>query len=46
MCVRFSIEIPSGLVDAGETLEEAAKRELAEETGYQNGKIKVYRSNV
>lgn len=28
------IEIPAGLLDAGETLEECAERELFEETGY------------
>ncbi|OGC05104.1 hypothetical protein A2276_04085 [candidate division WOR-1 bacterium RIFOXYA12_FULL_43_27] len=34
------IEIPAGLVNKGEKLEEAAKRELKEETGYTAGKIK------
>lgn len=29
-----TIEVPAGLVDAGETPEEAAIRELKEETGY------------
>lgn len=28
------IEVPAGLVDAGESAEEAAVRELKEETGY------------
>lgn len=40
VCVRFSIEFPAGLVNAGETLLQAAQRELAEETGY-SGDIKV-----
>ncbi|KAM0277501.1 hypothetical protein ACHAQH_005779 [Verticillium albo-atrum] len=30
----ISIEVPAGLVDAGETAEQAAVRELKEETGY------------
>ena len=31
---RYTLELPSGLVDQGETPLEAASRELAEETGY------------
>ncbi len=38
---RFSLEFPSGLIDPQESLEQAAERELAEETGY-HGNIKVY----
>ena len=39
-CVRISLELPSGLVEANESLEEAALRELEEETGYK-GVVKV-----
>ena len=38
---RYTIELPSGLVDAGETPGEAAGRELLEETGYQAGDLEV-----
>ena len=31
---KVTIEVPAGLVDAGETAEQAAVRELREETGY------------
>lgn len=31
---KVVIEVPAGLIDAGETAEEAAVRELKEETGY------------
>ena len=34
------LEFPAGLVDEGETLEQAALRELQEETGYEQVKIK------
>ncbi len=39
-CCRVSLEFPAGLRDLGETVEQAAVRELAEETGFQ-GRITV-----
>jgi ADP-ribose pyrophosphatase len=38
---RYTIELPSGLVDPGESPAEAAGRELLEETGYQAGDVEV-----
>lgn len=31
---KVTIEVPAGLIDAGETAEQCAERELKEETGY------------
>jgi len=36
---RNVIELPAGLVDPGETMEEAARRELIEETGWAAKKM-------
>ena len=38
---RNTLELPSGMVDAGETPAEAAGRELLEETGHTAGEIEV-----
>jgi len=37
---KSQVEIPAGKLDPGEDPEEAARRELAEETGYTCGKIR------
>ena len=38
-CLELSLEFPGGVFEPGETPEEAAKRELLEETGFRAGKI-------
>ncbi|RMD43195.1 hypothetical protein DV735_g1903, partial [Chaetothyriales sp. CBS 134920] len=38
---KYTIEWPAGLIDAGETAEEAAVREMKEETGYEGKVIDV-----
>ena len=36
---RITVEFPGGVINAGEAVEDAAKRELLEETGYKASKI-------
>ncbi|CCD74269.1 Putative nudix hydrolase 2 [Caenorhabditis elegans] len=38
-CGKLCLELPAGLIDAGETAQQAAIRELKEETGYVSGKV-------
>jgi ADP-ribose pyrophosphatase len=37
---RVSLEIPAGTLDAGETVEDCARRELVEEIGYWPGELR------
>lgn len=41
---RYELAFPKGLVDDGETLEEAVNRELQEEIGYGSANIQLLRS--
>lgn len=46
-CEQMSLEFPAGRIDAGETAEQAARRELREETGYEAKNLKfLYMSNL
>jgi ADP-ribose pyrophosphatase len=38
---RYTIELPAGLVDPGETAEGTARREMLEETGYEAAEMQV-----
>lgn len=40
-CRRLTTEFPGGVIDRGESPEEAARRELREETGCEAGRLKL-----
>ena len=42
----MTLEIPAGKIDAGETAEECAMRELAEETGYKTSQLEFLMTYV
>jgi ADP-ribose pyrophosphatase len=39
------IDIPGGVIEPGESPEETARREFLEETGYEIGKLELYKQN-
>ena len=43
---NYCIEYPGGLIDEGETKEQAALRELKEETGYSGTILEGYSSSL
>jgi ADP-ribose pyrophosphatase len=38
---RYTLELPSGLIDPGESPDQTARRELLEETGFEAGEVEV-----